>query len=577
MPNPYKKTNQVDPNILKIVENYEKSKESLTKIFREIQSELGVLETKTIEDVANAINLPAHHAYGIASFYSMFSLDPREENILRICDGPACWLKGSTAILKNALEVYKHEPGWVVERSSCLGLCDRAPAGLVNDVQVGPIAKDILSDRERMLTIKGFDYSKPRPGEVRVMMADAGEINPDSIESALKHGSYQGLKKSLELSPDDIIQEIEVSGLTGRGGAGFPVGRKWRFVHGETNKPKYIICNADESEPLHFKDRVLIDSNPHQVLEGMALAGFATDASEGIIYIRGEYEQQANLLELAVQEAISQRLLGENILDTDFTFHIHIHRGAGAYICGEETALIESLEGNRGEPRLRPPYPPQFGFRGYPTLVNNVESFAAIPAIITNGAGWYNSLSTYSTPGTKLYTVMGFINKPGLFEAPFGLTLRQIIDQFSGGMRPGSEFYFALAGGAAGTIVPTSHLDIPIDYMSISQGVSLGAGGFLICDKSISPVDVLKEILFFFNVESCGKCTPCRVGTKRSFDILDRMASGNGENGDIEELISLADLMQDSSFCGLGQSAAIPLKSAISHFGSEFLSTITSI
>jgi NADH:ubiquinone oxidoreductase subunit F (NADH-binding) len=506
----------------------------------------------------------------------MFSLDPREENILRICDGPACWLKGSEAITNKAFELYLNESDWVVERSSCLGLCDRAPAGLVNEVQVGPLGIENLSDRAGMFNTRGVDYSKTRPGEVRVMMAHAGEIIPDSIESALVHGAYQGLKKSLELSPDDIIQEVEDSGLTGRGGAGYPVGHKWRFVHNETNKPKYIICNADESEPLHFKDRVLIESNPHQVLEGMALAGFSTDAEEGIIYIRGEYEQQANLLESAIQQAISQRLLGENILDTDFTFHIHIHRGAGAYICGEETALIESLEGNRGEPRLRPPYPPQFGYRGYPTLVNNVESFAAIPAIITNGAGWYNSLSDYSTPGTKMYTVMGFINNPGLFEAPFGITLRQIIDQYSGGMRSDSEFYFALTGGAAGTIVPSSHLDIPIDYMSTSQGISLGAGGFLICDKSISPVDLLKEILFFYKVESCGKCTPCRVGTKRSFDILDRMAAGSGESGDIEELISLADLMSDTSFCGLGQSTAIPIKSAISHFRSEFLSTIDS-
>ncbi len=435
MPKPIKKHSQIDPQILKIVETYDKSKESIIEIFQEIQSDQGFLETKTIEDVANTLNIPAHHAYGLATFYSMFSLDPRDENIFRICDGPACWLKGSEAVAINAFELFKNKTGWVFERSSCLGLCDRAPAGLVNDSQVGPLGIENLSDQEGLLESKGIDYSKSRFGEVRVMMAHAGEIDPYSIESALKYGAYQGLKKSLELLPEDILQEVENSGLTGRGGAGFPVGRKWRFVHNESNKSKYIICNADESEPLHFKDRVLIDSNPHQVLEGMTLAGFATGANEGIIYIRGEYQQQAKLLELAVKQAISKRLLGENILETGFSFHIHIHRGAGAYICGEETALIESLEGNRGEPRLRPPYPPQFGYRGCPTLVNNVESFAAIPAIITNGANWYNLLSAYSTPGTKLYTVMGFINQPGLFEAPFGLTLRQIIDQFAGGMK----------------------------------------------------------------------------------------------------------------------------------------------
>jgi NADH:ubiquinone oxidoreductase subunit F (NADH-binding) len=414
------------------------------------------------------------------------------------------------------------------------------------------------------------DYSEPRKGEVRVMTALIGKVNPDEIESALEHGLYDGLKKALQAEPMAVLAEVESSGLQGRGGAGFPVGRKWRFVASEKRTPRYIVCNADESEPLIFKDRVLMDTNPHQLLEGITIAGYACGASEAWIYIRGEYEYQARRLERAIEQAEAKNLLGENILGSGFSFKIHVHRGAGAYICGEETALIESLEGKRGEPRLRPPYPPTYGFRGQPTAVNNVESFCAVPHIIKNGSEWWKSVSTYTTPGTKMYMVLGHVNNPGLFEAPFGLTLRQIIEDFGGGMTKDSKFKFALCGGAAGTIVDESLLDIPIDFASSQNGISLGAGSFLICDQTVSPVTFLRELLHFFAAESCGKCTPCRVGTWRSLEILDRLASGQGKQGDTDELKTLAALMQDSSFCGLGQSVPIPMKSVLTHFGAEF-------
>jgi NADH:ubiquinone oxidoreductase subunit F (NADH-binding) len=334
--------------------------------------------------------------------------------------------------------------------------------------------------------------------------------------------------------------------------------------------PKYIVCNADESEPLIFKDRVLIDTNPHQILEGMAVAGYACGAGEAFIYIRGEYVNQAERLKRAILEAEQAGWLGEHIQGSDFSFHIHVHLGAGAYICGEETALIESLEGKRGEPRTRPPYPPTYGYHGLPTLVNNVESYAAVPAIILNGGGWYRSLSGATIPGTKIYMLLGHINKPGLFEAPFGLTLRQIIEEFGGGMRAGSIFNFALTGGAAGTIVPEALMDIPIDYASGAKGVSLGAGAFLICDQRVSPVAFLRELLHFFAAESCGKCTPCRVGTYRAHEILTRMAAGEGRPGDVDELFALAEVMFDSSFCGLGQSVPIPMRSALTQFNQAF-------
>jgi NADP-reducing hydrogenase subunit HndC len=322
---------------------------------------------------------------------------------------------------------------------------------------------------------------------------------------------------------------------------------------------------------LIFKDRVLISTNPHQLLEGMIIAGFACGASEAWIYIRGEYEAQAQRLENAIRQAELKNLLGENILGSGFSFKIHVHRGAGAYVCGEETALIESLEGKRGEPRIRPPFPPTYGFRGQPTAVNNVESFCAVPHIVKNGAEWWKNLTKTTAPGTKVYMVLGYVKNPGLFEAPFGLTLRQIIDNFGGGMLPGSQFNLALCGGAAGTIVNESLLDTPIDYSSAPKGISLGAGSFLICDQTVSPVAFLRELLHFFAAESCGKCTPCRVGTWRSLEILNRMAEGKGVKGDTEELKTLAALMQDSSFCGLGQAVPIPMRSVLTHFEAEFV------
>lgn len=560
--------NPIKSEIANLTAEYGNNPEAILEVLIDLQDKPGGLSCEAITDAARSVGIPPHQAYGMATFYSMLSLEQRG-NVMRVCDGPVCWLLQASethaAIQKTAGE------GWIVERTSCLGLCDRAPAVLVENEQAGPIPPEKAEETYQGWRGTPTDYSVPRKGEVRVMMADAGRIDPDSIDTALEHGAYSGLKTTLTKKPDEIIAEVENSGLQGRGGAGFPVGRKWKFVAQEKRTPKYIICNADESEPLIFKDRVLIDTNPHQLLEGMAIAGYACDANEAYIYIRGEYDAQANRLENAIQQAEQEGWLGENIQDSGFSFHIHVHRGAGAYICGEETALIESLEGKRGEPRLRPPYPPSYGYRGNPTAVNNVESLSAVPHIIKNGGEWYKSLSNYTTPGTKLYMLIGHVKQPGLFEAPFGLTLRQVIDDFGGGMQDGSTFHFALTGGAAGTIVPESLLDIPIDYASgMQNGIGLGAGAFLICDQSVSPIAFLRELLHFFTVESCGKCTPCRVGTWRAFEILSRMADGKGQKGNVDELKALSENMLLASFCGLGQSVPIPMNSGLTHFAADF-------
>jgi NADH-quinone oxidoreductase subunit F len=565
------KIQTIDPNIVDLAKESEFNPEAILEIFGYLQEKRGNLDRPSIQDVARALRIPPARAFGVASFYSMLNLTEPAKNVIRVCDGPVCWLCGAGEAHQAIAQILVEEPAWKIERTSCLGLCDQAPALLINEEQAGPISFENFPKITQGWKGKLNEYREKRKGEIRVMMANAGIIDPDSINSALENGAYQALKEALQKDSELVLNEVEASGLSGRGGAGFPVGRKWRFVAQAKRHPKYVVCNADESEPLIFKDRILIDTNPHQILEGMAIAGYACGAHEAFIYIRGEYASQAQRLRHAIEEAEHAGWLGDLIYGSNFSFHIHVHLGAGAYICGEETALIESLEGKRGEPRSRPPYPPTAGYHGLPTLVNNVESYAAVPAIILNGSDWFRSLSGATIPGTKIYMLMGHVNYPGLFEAPFGLTLRQLIDDFGGGMKAGSKFYFALTGGAAGTIVPKELLDIPIDYASSAKGISLGAGAFLICDQRVSPVAFLRELLHFFAAESCGKCTPCRVGTYRACEILSRMVNNEGRPGDIDELFALAEVMFDSSFCGLGQSVPIPMRSALTHFRQVFL------
>lgn len=557
---------RIHPETALVYEKFGADPEAVVAALRQAQARHEGLTGATVKAVAQGLGLPVSRVYGVATFYSMLGVAATTcpDKVARLCDGPACWLKGA-AKARSELEA-RLGAGWRVERSSCLGLCDQAPAALLEERPLGGLATGLELAEARPDETGLAAYTSPRPGEVRVMLARAGQIDPNSINSALDHGAYGALEMALTEPRERVLAEVETAGLQGRGGAGFPTARKWRMLEEAQQHPKYVVCNADESEPLVFKDRVLIDSDPHQLLEGMALAGYAIGAEDGFIYIRGEYAPQACRLEHAIAQAEACGSLGNHIFDTDFSFHIHVHRGAGAYICGEETALLESLEGRRGEPRLRPPYPTTHGYHALPTLINNVETFSAVPAIIDHGAVWWRGLSTAATPGTKLYTLLGHVNRPGLFEAPFGLTLRQIIEDFGGGMRPGSTFRFALTGGAAGTLVPSGLLDVPIDYASGAQGVSLGAGAFLVCDQTVSPVSLLRELLYFFELESCGQCTPCRIGTHQARQILDRIVAGQGRLCDVEALGWIADTMQRGSLCGLGRSAAIPMQSALEHF-----------
>jgi len=405
----------------------------------------------------------------------------------------------------------------------------------------------------------------------RVVLRRAGLIDPSSIDDYIAHDGYFALGKALtEMKPADVLQAVKDSRLQGRGGAGFPTGLKWSFVISQPGE-KYVVCNADESEPGTFKDRLVLEGDPHAVLEGMALAGYAVGAHEGWIYIRGEYGQARERLEHAVQQAEEYGLLGENIMESSFSFHIHVHAGAGAYVCGEETALLESLEGKRGIPRIRPPYPTVRGFRDKPTVVNNVETLANIPPIIINGAEWFRSIGTKSSPGTKVYTMLGDVNITGLIEVPMGITLREVIEIYGGGMRRGKAFKCAQTGGASGSIIPAELLDTPMDFSSMAaKGAALGSGALLICDEDTDVVDLAYVLVRFFKSESCGKCVPCRVGTAQMLEALERLRTGHARSADLQRLEEIASYVQETSFCGLGQAAPVPILTGLRFFRDEF-------
>jgi NADP-reducing hydrogenase subunit HndC len=416
------------------------------------------------------------------------------------------------------------------------------------------------------------EKSEPLYAQKRVVLERAGQIDPYSLEDYIAFDGYFALGKAItEMTPSDVLGEVRSSNLQGRGGAGFPTGLKWSFVAQRPEETKYVVCNADESEPGTFKDRLILEGDPHGVLEGMALTGYAVGAQEGWIYIRGEYEMAAGILRHAISQAESQNLLGEHILGSDFSFHIHIHTGAGAYVCGEETALLESLEGKRGVPRIRPPYPTVRGFRGLPTVVNNVETLANVPPIIMHGADWYRTIGTERCPGTKVFMMLGDVQHTGLVEAPMGITLREIIDIFGGGMKDNKVFKCAQTGGSSGSIIPGEFLDVPLDFATMREnGAGLGSGALLVCDEDTDMVDLAYVLVRFFKAESCGKCTPCRVGNKQMLEALDRLRKGRARQADLDRLGDIAGYMQQASFCGLGQAAPVPILTGLKYFYEEF-------
>lgn len=412
--------------------------------------------------------------------------------------------------------------------------------------------------------------------EVRIVLRNVGVIDPKSIDQYIARDGYFALHKALfEMTPQQVIQTIKESGLRGRGGAGFPTGLKWEFTAKAQADQKYVVCNADEGEPGTFKDRLIMEGDPHSVIEAMIICGYAVGATKGYVYIRGEYYGSVENVQKAIKDAYEYGFLGKNILGSDFSFDLTVRLGAGAYVCGEETALLESIEGKSGRPRLKPPYPPTHGLFGKPTVINNVETFANVPQIILNGANWFKQFGTKGSPGTKVFSLVGNVVKRGIVEVPMGVSVRELIYRFGGGLLGGKRLYMVQTGGTAGTFIGVDKLDVPLDYESFRDyGVSIGSGVILAMDEDVCPVDVALNTMEFFEHESCGKCTPCREGTRLAVQILRKMSKGQGKKEDLETLKQIALVTQEASLCGLGQSINVPLLSILNNFEEDFIAHI---
>jgi bidirectional [NiFe] hydrogenase diaphorase subunit len=465
--------------------------------------------------------------------------------------------------------------------TGCMGMCGRGPLVLrssdqqlyggvtVEDGRV--LVSENVIDRQSLLP-RGIDLQGPFFSRQRkIVLANSGRVDPEKLADYIAAGGYQSLAKALEeMTPRDVVEEIKKSGLRGRGGAGYPSGLKWELVAKQTTPTKYIVCNADEGDPGAFMDRSVLEGDPHRVLEGMAIAGYAVGAQQGYIYVRGEYGLAIQRLQTAIKQAEREHLLGARILEQGFQFRIDLRIGAGAFVCGEETALIASIEGKRGQPRQRPPYPPASGLWGAPTLINNVETFANIPPIIERGGDWFAGIGTAGSKGTKVFALAGKIANTGLIEVPMGTTLREILFDIGGGI-PNRRFKAAQTGGPSGGCIPEQFLDLPVDYESLAQiGSIMGSGGLIVMDETSCMVDVARFFMEFCMDESCGKCIPCRAGTVQMQDILQRITTGDASEDDLEMLKTLSELLRETSLCGLGQTAPNPVVSTLKYFPQEY-------
>ncbi len=413
---------------------------------------------------------------------------------------------------------------------------------------------------------------EPSTKEVRVVLRNVGMINPENIEDYIAEDGYAALGKALtEMTPEEIIAEIKTSGLRGRGGAGFPTWLKWTFARQAAGDQKYVVCNGDEGDPGAFMNRRVLEGDPHTVLEGMAIAAYVVGANQGYLYVRAEYPIAIRTLRVAIEQARDYGLLGENIFGSGFNFDLEIRMGAGAFVCGEETALMQSIEGNRGQPRTRPPFPATSGLWGKPTNINNVETYANVPQILLKGGEWFASMGTERSKGTKTFAIAGKVERTGLIEVPLGITVREIVYDVGGGILNGKDFKAVQTGGPLGGCIPEKHLDLPVDYESLaSVGSAMGSGGFIVMDEETCMVDIARFFMEFAQEESCGKCVPCRVGTRKMLDVLERICAGDGKPGDIEALESLGKYVKAGSLCGLGQGAPNPVLSMIEHFRDEY-------
>ena len=554
-----------------------------------VQSRFGWLPPGALNYICERLTLPPAELFGIATFYHLFSLTPQPAKVVHVCDDIACRIQGAEewcAELETDLG-RENDPapanGMTWRRSPCLGQCERAPAALVIEAGEVPSASAFgrgrreAQARKRASSVEGEGYNFDESGDPRPpaipqfgrpglrLLRRIGRVDPESIDAYRADGGYKALERAMQQGPQRIIREVTASNLVGRGGAAFPTGRKWDAVAKAASRPHYVVCNADESEPGTFKDRVLMEGDPFAVIEGMTIAAYATASERGYFYIRGEYPLATRRVDAAIRAARAAEFLGKDILGSGFSFDIEVRRGAGAYICGEETALFNSIEGKRGEPRNKPPFPVQAGLFGKPTVINNVETLVNVPPIILDGAEAFAGLGTTGSTGPKLFCLSGHIMRPGLYEVPFGCTLRKLIET-AGGVPGGKQIQAILLGGAAGMFVGPDKLDVPLTFEATRAiGATVGSGVVMIFDETVDMADILTRVAAFYRDESCGQCVPCRVGTVRQQELLGRLRSGRTIGTKADELVLLKEIgqaMRDASICGLGQTASSAIESA---------------
>jgi NADH-quinone oxidoreductase subunit F len=544
------------------------SRTHLLPVLLDTQRVYGYLPEAVLEAVGQALRVPLAEIHGVVEFYTMLYSQPTGRRMIRICTDPSCAASGAEDVLvaacRHAGGIHPGETAAdgsvTVERATCIGLCDQAPAALVDEVARVHLSPDGVA---RLFTASDGDSELRVTGEPRILTRRIGQLAPVDLEAQRASGAFTALEKALTgMTPEGVIDALKESGLVGRGGAAFPVGLKWQFTRGAGGQPKYVVCNADESEPGTFKDRALLEGDPFRMIEGVALCGYAIGAERGYIFIRGEYPASQKIMQAALDAAYRAGLLGSSILGTGFSFDVEVRSGAGAYICGEETALFEAIEGRRGFPRLKPPFPTTHGLYSQPTVINNVETLCAVPDIVLNGGAWFKQWGTEGSVGLKLFCVSGHVNAPGVVEAPMGLTLRELVERHCGGFQ--GEPQAVLMGGAAGAFLTPDRLDVRLTFEDLRPlGASIGSGAVMVFNTTTDLRDILRRLAHFFAHESCGKCFPCQLGTQRQMEILDRAAAGRTQAGDYALLMDVGATMTDSSICGLGQTAAMAVMSAL--------------
>ena len=562
-----------------------------------VQSRVGWVSEGALNYVCTRLTVPPADAWGVATFYALFSTTPRPKRVLHVCDDIACKCRGANELIAELEETVgpEHHPptnghvrvadfAWV--RSPCLGMCDQAPAALLQEFGASPVdtlitgrdvipsvARDLQSGRTADSSARRTTDSSPPSGtrnDDAILLKRVGRVDPTSLDEYRKSRGYMALARALEIGADSVIAEVTASKLLGRGGAAFPTGRKWDAVAKQPARPHYLVCNADESEPGTFKDRILMEEDPFALVEAMTITGFATGCEHGYLYVRGEYPLAFERIDGAIRQARAAGLLGDNILGRGVRFDVEIRRGGGAYICGEETALFNSIEGLRGEPRNKPPFPVQVGLFGRPTVVNNVETLMNVPHIVLEGGAAFAKIGTEQSAGTRLFCVSGNVERPGLYEAPFGITAHQLL-ALAGGVTRGRKLQTILLGGAAGVFIRPDELSMPLTFEDTRAArATLGSGVFLVFDDTANLHDMLLRIAAFFRDESCGQCVPCRVGTVRQQEALHRIGARKARGGIKAEIALLDEVgaaMKDASICGLGQTAYSALESAIHRLG----------